>query len=50
MIEPIKSGLLLAHLENDEDSHLDLIAVQRLTIILSVGASDASIACEYAYN
>lgn len=49
MIQPIKAGLLFAHLESDEDSHLDLIAVQRLTIIFSIEASDASISL-YAYN
>jgi hypothetical protein len=52
MTQPIKTGLLFAHLENDEDSYLGLIAVQRLTIIFSIDASDASISlgtCAYNY-
>lgn len=36
MLQQMKTGLLFAHLETDEDSHLDLIAVQRLTIIFSI--------------
>lgn len=50
MIQPINTGSLFAHLENDEDSHLDLTAVQRLTIIFSIEASYASVslwACAY---
>lgn len=51
MLQPINTRSLFAHLENDEDSRLDLIAVQRLTITFSMEASDAPVSlCVCAYN